>query len=262
MKTIYSILFLVTHALHSGAQGKNIMPLQPADSRQPLVIHFNNSPSNYIRIINESGLKRLPGVIKDLSVALNESAIPERLLSDKKKLIIYLHDESCTSFKISASVEFPVNDTIYHVKLNRFNEQATDMALAATLIHEIMHCVLFEIYKGAQRSEEKAITGILGMGLKNHDTTNVFDNDFFHIMNRGNDGQHELMARLFYPQMVLLLKQFAVMHKRFFPNKKTAEFLMWTGLQNTSAYKKLDEDVRRNIVETILSEKGIDDDTE
>jgi hypothetical protein len=245
-----------------GWQNKNVFPTQPADFGQIGVMHLGNDSHHFIRIISASTLKRLPAVIKDLSVAINESALQQQFLSDRKDLTIYLYDVTCSNFEISAAVQYPYNDTIYHLKLNRFNKQATDMALAATLIHEIIHCVLLDIYKRAHRQEQKAIDNVLSFGLERNDSTNINDNDFFHIMNSGNEGQHKLMFRLFYPQMVLLLERFAVIHKKKFPNKKAAGFMMWSGLQNTDAYKRLSNEEKRDIQSTILAEKRINNEME
>jgi hypothetical protein len=261
MKSAFNILFMSIILLPAGRQNKNVFPAQSANSGKTAVRHFSNATSHFIRIINASTLKRIPAVVRDLSVALTESMLPEQFLSEKKGLTIYLYDVTCPSFEISAAVQFPHNDTMYHVKLNRFNQQATDMALAATLIHEIMHCVLTDIYKRAHDQEQKAIDNVLSFGLERNDSTNINDNDFFRIMNSGNEGQHELMFRLFYPQMVLLLERFAVIHKESFPNKKAAALMMWSGLQNTDAFKKLSNEDKRVIVATILSEKRIDIET-
>ena len=59
-------------------------------------------------------------------------------------------------------------------------------------------------------------------------------------------------------KMVLLLERFAVIHKESFPNKKAAALMMWSGLQNTDAFKKLSAEYKRVIVATILEEKRLD----
>lgn len=214
--------------------------------------------SQSIRIINASSLKRLPAIISDLSAALNESMFEERLLLGKSGFTIYLYDVTCNSFENSASVQYQINDTIYHLKLNRFNQRAADKALAATIIHEIMHCVLLDIYKRAKQKEEKAMTSIISFGLNKNDTSSFFNNDFFVLMNNGNDGQHELIYQLFYPRMVSLLERFAEIHKEAFLDHMDAEHLMWSGLQKTNAYKKLSHKEKRDIELTILEAKGID----
>jgi hypothetical protein len=210
-----------------------------------------------IRIVNASSLKRLPPVLRDLSTALDDSMFQERLLLGKNGLAIYVYDVTCNSFENSAAILYQPRDTIYHLKLNRFNQQATDRALAATLIHEIMHCVLLDIYTRAKQEEEKALTSIMSFGLNKNDTSRFFNNDFFVLMNTVNDGQHELIYQLFYPQMVSLLERFARIHKDAFLNHSNADQLMWSGLQKTSAYKKLGDEEKGDIELTILEAKGI-----
>jgi len=212
-----------------------------------------------IRIINGSSLKRLPAVIKDLSVVLNESKF-EDLLVSKNGFTVYLYDVTYNSFENSASVQYQVNDTMYHLELNRFNKLANDMALAATLIHEIMHCVLLDIYKRAIRQETKALATIQGFGLNKNDSSNFFNNDFFVLMNRGNDGQHELISRLFLPLMKILLDRFTELHKTASIEKRDVGFILWTGLQETGAYKKLSDEEKRTIELAIITAKGLGSD--
>ncbi len=203
--------------------------------------------SQSLRIINVSSLKRLPAVLTDLSTALNESIFQKDLLLGKKGLAIYIYDVTCSSFDNSASVLYHVGDTTYHLKLNRFNQQARDRALAATLIHEIIHCLLLDIYTRAKQEEEKALASVMSFGLNKNDTSSFFHNDFFVLMNSGNEGQHELIYQLFYPQMVSLLERFAKIHKEAFFDHNDAEHLMWSGLQKTIAYEKLGDEEKREI---------------
>ena len=210
-----------------------------------------------LRIVNASSLKRLPGVIRDLTGAFSEYIFKEGLLLGKNELPIYVYDVTCNSFKISASVLYEARDTIYHLKLNRFNQLAEDRALAATLIHEIMHCVLLDVYTRAKRKEEKAMTAIMSFGLNKNDTSDFFNNDFFGLMNSGDDGQHELIYQLFFPRMVSLLERFATIHREAFLDHRYVEHLIWSGLQKTGAYKALSDEEKREIELTILETKGI-----
>jgi len=218
---------------------------------------INGDSSNQIRIINASSLKRLPAVIIDFSAALKGSAFENRFLLDKKGFAVYLYDVTCNSFENSAAVRYRANDTIYHLKLNRYNQQASDKALAATLIHEIMHCVLLDIYTRAHQGDKTACDNILSFGLNKNDSSNFFNNEFFVLMNSGETGNHELMYQLFYPYMVSLLERFAVIHKVVF-SEQDAERLMWSGLQKTIAYTKLPNEEKKNIDFAILKAKGID----
>jgi hypothetical protein len=213
--------------------------------------------SHSIRFINASSLKRLPAVIRDLSAAINEPAIQEEVFSGVNGLAIYLYDVTCNSFEHSAAVRYVIGDSVYHLKLNRFNRQARDKALATTLIHEIMHCVLLDIDNRAKRGDQKAIATIAGFGLNRNDTSNFFNNDFFVLMNNGDAGQHELMIKLFYPHMVSVLKRFAEIHGESFSDYEDPGRLMWSGLQETSAFKELKDEEKRHIEKAILQAKGV-----
>ena len=214
--------------------------------------------SQSIQFINASSLKRLPSVIKDLTVAFSSSLFRNKYLLGGNGFAIYLYDVTCNGFENSAAVRYQVNDTIYHLKLNRYNQLATDKALATTLIHEIMHCVLLDIYKRAKAGEEKARVSIMNFGLSKNDTSSFFNNEFFGLMNSGDPGQHELIYQLFYADMVSLLEDFEAIHTGILLNHKYAERLLWSGLQETNAYKKLRDEEKRDIEFAILKAKGIE----
>lgn len=229
-----------------------------ATSNQSRMKKADGDSSQSIQFINESSLKRLPSVIKDLTVAFNRSIFRNEYLLGGNGLTIYLYDVTCNGFENSAAVRYQVNDTIYHLKLNRYNQLATDKALAATLIHEIMHCVLLDIYKKAKAGEEKACVRIMSFGLSKNDTSSFLNNEFFGLVNSGDSGQHELIYRLFYADMVSLLEDFEAIHTGMLLNHKDAERLLWSGLQETNAYKKLRDQEKRDIELAILKAKGID----
>jgi len=130
------------------------------------------------------------------------------------------------------------------------------MALAATLIHEIMHCVLININNRARANDPQAISAIEKFNKRIKDPSSFSGNPFFALMNCGEKGQHELMYQLFYPDMVLLLERFAQIHKPNLWYGKNAGFLMWSGLQQTTEFQKLNFDEQKEINLTILSEKG------
>jgi hypothetical protein len=250
MKLVFIILTATLFFFSCGMQQKNIASIgNIAPVRDEEV---GRDPLQSIRIINNTSLKSLSGVVKDLCVVTNGPAFRERLLLGKEGLTIYLHDLNTASFTISAVVLNDFSATKFNVKINRFNEQADDKALAATLIHEVMHCVMLNIYRRAQKQDAQAFNSIIGFGVNKINT-----DDFFDLMNEGERGSHELMYRLFYPQMVLLLERFAEIHKQTL-NSKEAEFLMWSGLQNIDAYQKLSYDKRFDIETTILTAKGLE----
>jgi hypothetical protein len=58
--------------------------------------------------------------------------------------------------------------------------------------------------------------------------------------------------------MVVLLKRFVKIHKQTL-NPDEAEFLMWSGLQKTSAYQQLSDEKKNDIELTILTAKGLED---
>jgi hypothetical protein len=217
------------------------------------------TPAVYIN--NSSALKQLPAIIKDLTAVLNESFTYEKNFLNKN-LVINLYDVNCGSFKTSALLQYSNNDSSYLLKLNRFNHRASDKALAVTLIHEIMHCAMIDIYQRAKRGEQRAVDIVLNFGLSNNGSNDIFQNEFFVLMNKGNEGQHELMHRLFYKYMVSLLDRFSRIHGGVVRDYRHSEMLMWSGLQATAAYKKLDEEEKKEIEWAIVKAKGMNTDPE
>jgi hypothetical protein len=256
MKVIFIILVTSMACFSCGTQQKNIASIEYAAQRK--VEEVGNDPLQSFRIINNTSLRSLRGVAKDLSLALNEPAFQEKFLLGQEGITIYLHDIICRSFTVAASVLLnSFSETRFDVKINKYNEQAEDQALAATLIHETMHCVLLNIYLRAKRLDEKALTSIVNFGLNINDPSTSFNSDFFNLMNEGETGSHELMHRLFYPQMVCLLKRFAEIHKQKL-SPEAAEYLMWSGLQKTDAYQQLSDEKKSDIEFTILTAKGFE----
>lgn len=213
--------------------------------------------SSKIHFSNNSSLRRIPSVIRDLSIALNESMFQWEGIVSWNRFSVDLRDVVHKSFDTSATVAYRPGDTVYYITLNKFNKQASDRALAVTLIHEIMHCVLMDIDRRARYGDEKALllTERLNQKLKN--PFGIADNSFFGMMNMGDAGQHELMYQFFYKDMVCLLERFAKIHKPVFFQHEDAELLIWSGLQFTSGYQKLSFEEKRKIEFTILREKGI-----
>jgi len=243
--------------LPSSWQQHNIDLIRSAIPKQLPVKRAGVDSSGSIRIINGSSLKRLPNVIRDLSLALRESPFHEGLLLDEIGFSIYLYDVTCNSSEISAAIMYKANDTVYDLKLSRFNQMATDKALATTLIHEIMHCVLLDISKRIRSDDKQTFANIISSGLNKNIDPSFSNYDFLFMMNSANDGQHELMYRFFFPHMVSLLESFSKIHKQGFFDPADAEILMWSGLQKTSGYKKLSDDEKIEIESTILEAKGI-----
>jgi hypothetical protein len=257
MRSVVITLVLFFSIHFSGWEQINIVLEGSVISNQLRVTQVGGDAPASIRIINGSSLKQLPAVVRDLSAAFKGSIFREGFLLDKNGFAVYLYDMTCNSVVNSAAVKYKPGDTIYKLGLNRLNQDATDNALAATIIHELMHCVLLDIYKRAKNEDEKALTSIIGFGPKEKDTSGFFRNDFFSLVNSGDEGQHELIYRLFYKQMVSILECFAEIHKETFLDHKDAESLMWSGLQETAAYKRLSDEDKKEIGSTILAAKGI-----
>ena len=132
MVTVYAYLKLITVTVVAcvlisfGTHHHNVVLMQSVIPQKFQTTQEEGNSSHAIRFINASSLKHLPAVISDLSVAINEPAIQEKVFSSVNGFAIYLYDATCNSFERSATVQYAVKDTVYHLKLNRFNRQAID----------------------------------------------------------------------------------------------------------------------------------------
>lgn len=257
MKKIYLItafLFSLNVAFSNWTKAASVPATRVAGF---LVIQAAGDSSEFYRFVNATSLKRLPTIIRDLNVALNRSLFNDVDFLNGEGFTIYLSDLDSKSFEKSGITQ-KISDTLYHVRLNRFNSRATDKALAVTLIHETMHCLLLDLDRKARRGDKKAAAYILRFGLPKNHRSNFFPDEFFTLMNGGEAGQHELMHQLFYSHMVALLKDFESIHENSFLDHLEAEYLMWSGLQFTNAYKKLRDEEKFEIALTIRRAKGIE----
>jgi hypothetical protein len=231
-------------------------PFNVVITQEPLLA-ASTVDSSRLHISNNSSLKRLPSILHDLKIALTESSFEQKELLNENGVNIDLRDAACKTFDTSASVSYWPEDTVFHLNINRFNRQASDRAIAVTLIHEIMHCILLDIDKRGRSGDKHALSIIQHFNKKINNPSPGICNPFFDLMNKTDEGQHELMYLLFFPDMVSLLERFAEIHKHAFLQHKTAELLMWSGLQTTSGFQNLSFEEKNQIQLSIIEEKGI-----
>jgi hypothetical protein len=247
----YGYLFPLAALFFIAATGKQHFTLVQQN------VFTGSQGSQSIRFLNESRLKNLPAILNRLSVVLNEEApeLNKWLAGDGFSVRIF--DISCESFEHVAAIRYQARDSVFQLKLNAFNQHASDRALAATLIHETMHCILLHTLKRVQQGDKNALQQIADLGLAQPDSSNAYSNQFFVLVNQGQEGQHEMMYQLLYPTMVALLQRFIEIHEGVSVNPSVAEYLMWSGLQGTKAYKSLDPEEQKQIESTLLSAKGV-----
>jgi hypothetical protein len=215
------------------------------------------SDSSRLRISNNSSLKRLPSILRDLTIAFGRSSFVQQGLIGESGFTINLYDGSSKTTDTSASVNYNTRDTLFYLRLNRPNRQATDQAIAATLIHEFMHCLLIDIDKRGRSGDKIAWSIIERFNKRIENRFEIVGNNFFDLMNLNESGQHELMYQLFFCQMVTLLEDFSKPHKSTFCDDERAVSLMWSGLQGTSGFQKLSAEQKMQIQLVIMEEKGL-----
>src|SRR5262245_9583790 len=114
-----------------------------------------NDSLQSIRIVNNTSLKSLRRVVKDLYRVMNDSSFRTKFPLGQEGLTVYLSESSYKDFIISASVMNSFSATTFNVVINKYNRAAEDKALAATIIHEITHCVLLSVYRRAQKLDKQ-----------------------------------------------------------------------------------------------------------
>ena len=155
--------------------------------------HFtlgDSDTSQLLYITNNSSLKRLPAVLKHLSLALRESSFNLGGLLGKFEFRIDVQDFNSKDFGTAATVLYRPGDPVFYLQLNKLNKHASDRALAATLIHELMHCILLSIDQNARRGNEIALSFIKEFNQKIRDPFGCSVNNFYDLMNRHGEGQH------------------------------------------------------------------------
>ncbi len=250
---VVAMLFFISPSKSPGPEAGH----HPAASPGPSGANKKEKASSFIRFVNQSSLEKLPVVLQHVDSVLNGPVPGIKKWIGEEGFSVRIYDITCESFECAAAIVYRGTDSVFQLKLNRFNEKASERALAATLIHETMHCLLLHLLKRVQKGDEEALQLIMDFGLTRQDSSNMYNNDFFILMNRGQEGQHELMYKLYYSYMVQLLQRFIEKYEGRSERSLYAQQLMWSGLQGTTAYKKLDEAEKREIEATLLAAKGM-----
>ncbi len=149
-----------------------------------------------------------------------------------------------------------VYDTIHKVGINSYFPNATDLSVAATIIHEMFHCQLLAWYRE---------TYILNDTAKQRDLINKYgyifnkefvdiDSNLWVIASGPGPLQHQDIAVRYRNMIGEALYQFALA-KGINVNLEYCKDLAWSGCQNSRAFTNLGQSASAAITQLINAEK-------
>lgn len=118
---------------------------------------------------------------------------------------------------------------------------ATDVAIATTLMHESIHAYLIAFYN----NDPAAATQTYPELFDRYSEKKVFYNNI----------QHEFFATAFIADMALSLQKFTLKHNGFTYDSDFYNDMAWKGLTGTKAFMKLSDTKRKRIIDRIKAEQ-------
>ncbi len=146
-------------------------------------------------------------------------------------------------------------DSNFKVYLNKYYANSTNLAIAATILHEAFHCQLMNWYRQADLNNDTAKKRELALNygyLFRPDFDQ--DNSLFLIVENSNAGQHADIILRHQNTIAEALFQFA---KKNGINVSLSycKDLSWSGCTTTPAFRGLPTNVKERIKENISAEK-------
>ncbi len=152
-----------------------------------------------------------------------------------------------------------VTTTNFEVRFNQYYNTSTNLAYAATLLHEGFHCQLMSWYREAitcndvQKQQELAST----YGYIFTSEITDIDNTLSTIVNNGNASQHADIVNRYITSIGEALYQFA-QFKQLTASKECCYQLAWTGLYTSQCWIDKSEAEKQLIINCINAEKDPD----
>lgn len=142
------------------------------------------------------------------------------------------------------------------VNINSHFEDATDLALAATIIHEAFHCQLMSWFREAVRNNDQAKKEELAAGYGYTFSNDIIsmDSSLAVIVNGGNPTQHQDMINRYQGVIAAALLQFAQSRGMGIDLAYCTD-LAWTGTFDSKAFNDLSWNTQQRILERVNAEK-------
>jgi hypothetical protein len=145
----------------------------------------------------------------------------------------------------------------FNVSINKYFSDATDLALATTIIHEGFHCQLMSWFREAVKNNnltlQKELTTQYGYLFTSEFTS--LDNSLAYIVNNANATQHQDMVNRYINMIAEALNEFAKARGITGIDLEYCKDLAWSGTMDSKAFKELPQDDQERIVDRVNAEK-------
>jgi len=144
----------------------------------------------------------------------------------------------------------------FDVKLNSYFDDATDLALATTVIHEAFHCQLMSWFREAVVNNDQARKEQLAADygyIFSQEILNM-DSSLVAIVNGGNATQHQDIVNRYKDMIAEALFQFA-QAKSINADLNYCKDLAWSGTFDSRAFQALSFNEQQRIIERVNAEK-------
>lgn len=211
------------------------------------IIDSTNNPcvSNVLdklKLIRET----LPRLIRDM---FGENGTPAFTMIFKMDNIVPVNNQ----MPEGGHSNFVFGSTTFDVFINSYYQNATDLGLAATILHEALHCQLYYMYNASLNNPTMLTELASTYGII---FPEVFqgNSDLEAIINGLNPAQHQAIIDLFSTHLSNALYQFAI-SQGIQISKDECEDLAWTGAFDSKAFTSMDFNHKQRILNAVNAEK-------
>lgn len=149
-----------------------------------------------------------------------------------------------------------ISDNNFKVFINGYYTDATNLSVAATIIHEAFHCQLMDWFRQAQIDNDTALQNQLARDYGYIFTTQLtnIDSSLAAIVNGGNATQHQDMVNRYKSLISEALYEFA-QAKGISVTHAYCDDLAWAGTFDSNAFHALSSSDQTRIIEIVNAEK-------
>jgi hypothetical protein len=150
-----------------------------------------------------------------------------------------------------------VSTNDFKVSINKYFNQATDLALATTIIHEAFHCQLMSWFREAVKNNNLALQQELATQYGYLFTSEILssDSNLSHIVNGMNKTQHQDIVNRYKDMIASALLEFAKARGIENIDIEYCKDLAWSGTMDSKAFEDLKDDDKERIIDRVNAEK-------
>ena len=158
---------------------------------------------------------------------------------------------------IGGKTEFNILDSNFNVTVNSYFDDATDLAVVGTLIHEAFHCQLLDWYRTVMLNGDTVKRNYLALNygyLFSKETTDYNNHLAAIIYGAQGASQHQDIATRYRNTIGETIYQYAL-SKGINVSLNYCKKLAWTGCQDSKAYLDLTQQEKDELTDIINAEK-------